>query len=182
MNPNPPAISLPLTPAVIRSLRAGQMLELSGSMLVGRDAAHQRLVESIKTQSIPPVPLNNQTIFYMGPTPAPPGHCIGSAGPTTSSRMDPMTLPLLEAGLRGMIGKGRRSPEVTAAIRQWQAVYFVAIGGIAALLSRHIVDYRVILYPELGPEALAEIQVRHFPVLVAIDCGGNSVYPDFPVT
>ena len=170
-------IQLPLTQDIIMELNAGQLIELSGFLLVGRDAAHQRLIESIKTQQCAPLSLKDQTIFYMGPTPPPPGRKIGSAGPTTSSRMDGMTIPLLEEGLKGMIGKGNRSPEVIRAIQTYQAVYFTAIGGIAALLSLHIIQYKILLYPELGAESLAEIQVLSLPVQVGIDCNGHSIFP-----
>ena len=143
---------------------------ISGKIYTARDAAHQKFGEN------PPFDLKGQIIYYASPTPAPPGKIIGSIGPTTAGRMDAFTPALLKKGLKGMIGKGRRSPEVIAAIKKYQAVYFVVPGGVAALLSKHVKKAKVIAYPELGPEAVLELEVAGFPAIVAIDNRGRSIF------
>ena len=171
-------LSAPFDPAALLALRSGDRVLISGRIYAARDAAHKRLVEALD-QGLPlPVDLRGQCIYYVGPTPAPPGRAIGSAGPTTAGRMDRYTPRLLEQGLLGMIGKGNRSPEVLAAIKQHGAVYFAATGGAGALLARRITGYKVLAYPELGPEALAELTVQNFPAIVVADSQGNDLYAE----
>ncbi|ABB14090.1 MULTISPECIES: Fe-S-containing hydro-lyase [Carboxydothermus] len=172
----PIRITLPLTEEKVRSLKAGDSVLITGVVYTGRDAAHKRMVEALDRGEELPTDLKDQVIYYVGPTPAKPGKPIGSAGPTTSGRMDAYTPRLLEKGLRGMIGKGYRSPEVIEAIKKYGAVYFVAIGGAAALIAKSIKSYEVIAYEDLGPEAHAKIYVEDFPAIVAIDCEGNNIY------
>ncbi|WP_334111088.1 FumA C-terminus/TtdB family hydratase beta subunit [Thermodesulfitimonas autotrophica] len=169
-------ITTPLTDAVIKSLRAGQAVLISGRLLTARDAAHKRLTEALGRGEKLPVDLRGQVIYYVGPTPAPPGRVIGAAGPTTSGRMDPYTVPLLAQGLKGMIGKGYRSPEVVAALAEYKAVYFVTYGGAGALLSQAVREARVLAYADLGPEAIHELIVEDFPALVANDIYGGDIY------
>ncbi|MEW6572718.1 MAG: FumA C-terminus/TtdB family hydratase beta subunit [Bacillota bacterium] len=169
-------ITTHLTDAVIESLRAGQGVLISGRLLTARDAAHKRMVEALGRGEELLVNLRGQVIYYVGPSPAPPGKVIGAAGPTTSGRMDPYTIPLLAQGLKGMIGKGYRSPEVVAALAKYKAVYFVTYGGAGALLSRAVKAVRVLAYADLGPEAVHEFIVEDFPALVANDIYGGSVY------
>ncbi|MCL0106969.1 Fe-S-containing hydro-lyase [Thermodesulfovibrionales bacterium] len=169
-------ITPPLTDAVIQNLRAGQQVLISGDIYTGRDAAHKRLVELIQNKQPLPVDFNGQIIYYVGPTPARPGQIIGAAGPTTAGRMDVYTPQLLEYGLKGMIGKGKRSPEVIKAIQQHQAVYFAAIGGAAALISKCIKAAEIVAYPELGPEAIYRLTVADFPAIVINDTFGNDFY------
>ncbi|WP_041458744.1 FumA C-terminus/TtdB family hydratase beta subunit [Ammonifex degensii] len=166
----------PLTEEVIEELKVGDQVLFTGRLLTARDAAHQRLVEALRRGEELPVDLKGQVIYYTGPTPAPPGKVIGSAGPTTSGRMDPYTLPLLVEGLKGMIGKGYRSPEVREALVKFRAVYFVTYGGAGALLSRCIKEVRLVAYPELGPEAIYEFWVEDFPAWVANDIYGGDIY------
>jgi fumarate hydratase subunit beta len=149
---------------------------MNGVIYAARDAAHKRMFEALTQGRSLPVDLRGQCVYYVGPTPAPPGRVIGSAGPTTSGRMDVYTPSLLEQGMLGMIGKGNRSPAVLEALRRYGAVYFAAAGGAGALLARRIIGYRVLAYPELGPEALAELIVRDFPVVVAADSHGGDLY------
>lgn len=169
-------IQLPLTKEVIQTLRIGEKVYLNGPMVTGRDAAHRRLVEALDRGEALPVSLDKVTIFYVGPSPARPGQIIGSAGPTTSYRMDDYTPRLLEEGLLGMIGKGRRSSAVRQAIKAHGAVYFAALGGAGALAAQAIVSAKVIAYPDLGPEAIHALEVKDFPVVVAVDATGASVY------
>ncbi|HDH09957.1 MAG TPA: TRZ/ATZ family protein, partial [Chloroflexi bacterium] len=147
-------ITTPLTDEVIEKLRAGDKVEITGTIYVGRDAAHKRFMEALDKGEPLPFDPKGQIIYYMGPSPAPPGKPIGSAGPTTSYRMDPYTPPLLKQGLMGMIGKGNRGPEVKEALKKYKAVYFAATGGAAALIANSIKKAEVIAYEELGPEAL----------------------------
>lgn len=173
---NPIKVQLPLTAETIRSLKAGDQVRLSGILYTGRDAAHQRLIETLE-QGLPlPFDLRDQVIYYVGPAPAKPGQVVGPAGPTSSYRMDAFTPRLLDLGLRGMIGKGNRSPEVIDAMIRNQAVYFAAIGGLAVLISRSIVESEIIAYPELGTEALCRLKVVDFPAIVAIDATGRNLY------
>lgn len=164
----------------ISRLHAGDEVLLGGSMFVARDQAHARLLEAAEQGVSLPVEVAGQTIFYMGPSPAPPGRIVGSCGPTTSARMDRYTPKLLELGLSAMVGKGPRSSEVTAAIAAYQAVYFAAFGGCGALYAERVEHIELIAYEELGPEAIYRISVRDFPVIVAIDCRGNSLFSRTP--
>ena len=169
-------IDNPLTIETCRNLSAGDTVLLSGTVFTGRDVAHRRLFEALQRGEALPVDLENAVIFYAAPTPAPPGRVIGSVGPTTSSRMDAYTPALLKAGLRGMIGKGKRSSEVREAIRRYGAVYFGAMGGIAALLSRCVKEVEIIAYKDLGPEAMMQLEVAEFPLVVINDSKGGDLY------
>ncbi len=173
------AISLttPISEATARKLRAGDRVLLSGVIWTGRDAAHKRLVAALDAGEPLPVPLRDQVIYFVGPCPAPPGRVIGSAGPTTSGRMDAYSPRLLrEAGLRGMIGKGERGLEVTAAMRECGGIYFAATGGAGALIARSIVKAEVVAYEDLGPEAIYRLEVKELPLVVAIDAQGGNLY------
>jgi fumarate hydratase subunit beta len=169
-------ISLPLTEESIRSLKAGDNVLLSGVLYVARDAAHRRMVESLDKSEPLPFDIRGQILYYMGPSPAPPGRVIGSAGPTTSARMDAYTPRLLAAGLKGMIGKGVRSSEVREALKKYQAVYLAAVGGAGALISKTIVKSEVVAYPDLGPEAVLKLEVEDFPATVINDIYGGDLY------
>ena len=171
-------ITTPLTDQVIESLRAGDKIEITGTIYVGRDAAHKRFMEALDSGQPLPIDPRGQIIYYMGPSPAPPGKPIGSAGPTTSYRMDPYTPRLLEQGLKGMIGKGNRGPEVRKALTKHKAVYFAAVGGAAALISNSIKKAEVIAYEDLGPEALRRLEVEDFPVIVVNDIYGADTYEE----
>jgi fumarate hydratase subunit beta len=165
-----------MSPDCIAQLRCGDPVLISGTVYAARDAAHKMIIESLDNGQEPPFEIAGQTIYYMGPSPARPGHCIGSAGPTTSGRMDAYTPRLLKAGLCAMIGKGPRSQEVKTAIRQHRAVYFAAIGGAGALLAKCIRSSEIIAYPELGAEALRRITVELFPAIVINDIYGGDLY------
>lgn len=165
-------------PADLLTLSAGTPVLLSGTVITARDAAHERLVQLIARREVLPVDMTNQVVYYVGPAPAPPGHVIGSAGPTTASRMDKWTPTLLSLGLKGMIGKGYRSEDVRSALIQYHAIYFGAIGGIGALLSQCITVQRLVAFPELGPEAIYELTIHDFPVVVLIDTVGRNYYDD----
>lgn len=169
-------ITLPLSDALLETLRTGDELLLTGAILVGRDAAHKRLVEAVQAGASPPVDLKGQVIYFMGPTPARPGKAVGSAGPTSSYRMDPYSPVLIARGLKGMIGKGRRSEDVKAAMKAYKAVYLGAIGGAGALLSGCIRKAEVVAYGDLGPEALRRIEVQDFPATVINDIYGGDLY------
>lgn len=169
-------ITTPLTPEVIRTLKSGDRVLLSGKIYTARDAAHKRLVELLDKGEKLPFDIKGQVIYYVGPSPAKPGYVIGSAGPTTSYRMDAYTPKLLSVGLKGMIGKGMRNDDVKKAIKKYKAVYFAAIGGLGALLSKKIKSAKVIAYDDLGPEAIRELEVEDFPVVVINDCYGNDLY------
>ncbi len=171
-------LSTPLADEVIADLRTGDQVLLNGTVYVARDAAHKRLVALLEEGQELPFDPRGQVIYYMGPAPAKPGQAIGSAGPTTSYRMDPYTVPLLQAGLKGMIGKGNRSPEVRRALQEYRAVYFAAIGGAGALISNAIAEAEVIAYPELGAEALRRLRVVRFPVIVVNDIYGGDAYEE----
>lgn len=166
----------PLTKETARTLQAGDYVYLTGTIYSARDAAHKRLTESLAKGEALPLPLENEIIYYLGPTPARPGQVIGSAGPTTSSRMDKYAPALLELGQTGMIGKGRRSDAVIASMKKNSAVYFAAVGGAGALLSKCIKKAEVIAYEDLGAEAIYKLEVENFPVIVVIDCEGNNLY------
>ncbi|MGC8839055.1 MAG: Fe-S-containing hydro-lyase [Anaerolineae bacterium] len=171
-------ITTPLTDEVVERLRAGDKVTLSGVVYVARDAAHKRLVEALDRGEDLPLDLRGQVIYYMGPSPAPPGRPIGAAGPTTSGRMDPYAPRLMAEGLKGMIGKGNRSPAVREAMQKYKAVYFGAIGGAGALISQRIKEAEVIAYPDLGAEALFRLVVEDFPLIVINDIYGGDAYEE----
>ncbi len=174
----PIRLTTPLTDADVEKLRIGDRVLLSGVILTGRDAAHRRLSDLLKEGKALPVDLQGQVIYYVGPTPAKPGKAIGSAGPTTSYRMDAYAPSLLALGLKGMIGKGSRGPEVIGAIKRHKAVYFGATGGAGALLARHIKKAAVVAYADLGPEAIMRLEVEDFPVVVINDTLGGDLYSE----
>jgi fumarate hydratase subunit beta len=169
-------IKLPLSQDVIESLHCGDNLLLSGVIYVARDAAHKRLIETLEKGETLPFDIQGQVIYYMGPSPSRPGKVIGSAGPTTSGRMDSYTTRLLKEGLKGMIGKGQRSDEVKKAIVQYKTVYLGAIGGAGALIAKTIIKSEVIAYPELGAEAVRKLEVEDFPATVINDIFGGDLY------
>lgn len=168
-------ITLPLTDEVIKDLNAGDSVLISGSMLTGRDAAHKRLFDLIEKGEPLPVDINGEIIYYVGPAPAKPGHAVGPAGPTSSYRMDKYAPALLDRGLKGMIGKGARNQEVIDSMIKNGCVYFAAIGGAAALISRSIKKIETLAYEDLGTEAIYRFYVEDFPAIVAIDSRGNSI-------
>jgi fumarate hydratase subunit beta len=168
--------TLPLTADMIAAFRAGDEVLLSGVLYTARDAAHRRFIEAVEAGAELPIPLEGATLYYTGPTQAPPGKVIGAVGPTTSYRMDWATPRLLSLGLRGMIGKGNRNPAVINAIRQYGAVYFCAVGGAGALLAGRVTACEVAAFPDLGAEAVHRLTVKDFPVIVAIDSRGNNLY------
>ncbi|MDP2932169.1 MAG: Fe-S-containing hydro-lyase [Chloroflexota bacterium] len=170
------SITSPIPAEVVARLKTGTEVLISGVIYVARDAAHKRLAQAIEKGEPLPFDLKGQTIYYMGPSPARPGQIIGSAGPTTSSRMDAYTPRLLAAGLRAMIGKGGRSPAVREAIQKYKAVYFATTGGAAALLARSIKQTEVIAYEELGAEAILKLTVADFPAIVADDMYGGDLF------
>lgn len=164
----------------IRKLKAGDSVLINGVIYTARDAAHKRLIELINKGEELPMDLKGQFIYYVGPAPAKPGYAIGSAGPTTSYRMDPYTPPLLRLGLKGMIGKGLRSKEVIDTMKEYGAVYFGAVGGAAALISKSIKKAEVVCYEDLGAEAIHKLLVEDFPAIVVIDSKGNNLYESEP--
>lgn len=168
-------ITLPLTDDVIKDLNAGDSVLISGSMITGRDAAHKRLFELIEKGEPLPVNIDGEVIYYVGPAPAKPGHVIGSAGPTSSYRMDKYTPALLDRGLKGMIGKGARSQEVIDSMVKNGVVYFAAIGGAAALIAKSIKKVETLAYADLGTEAIYRFYVEDFPAIVVIDSKGKSI-------
>ena len=169
-------ISVPASEQELKKLKAGDSVLLSGTVYTARDAAHKRICECLDRGERPPFDLNGSAVYYVGPTPEHDGCCIGSAGPTTSYRMDAYAPTLIALGLRGMIGKGRRNAAVIASMKQHGAVYFGAIGGCGALLSKCIKKAEVIAYEDLGAEALRRLEVEDFPVTVIIDALGNDLY------
>lgn len=169
-------INTPLTTEKTKDLRAGDYVYITGTIYTARDAAHKRIYETMQEEKRIPIDLENNILYYLGPTPEREGQVIGSAGPTTSSRMDKYTPLLLDHGLKGMIGKGKRSKEVIESIVKNKAVYFAAIGGAGALLSKKIKSSKVIAYDDLGTEAIRELYVEDFPVIVVIDSTGNNLY------
>lgn len=174
-------IQTPLTEEVARSLKMGEEVYITGVILTGRDAAHKRLIEAMDKDGKAPIDLEGQIIYYVGPSPAKPGKAVGSAGPTTSYRMDAYAPQLIrQAGLKGMIGKGPRNQGVKDAMKEKGCVYFAATGGAAALISRAIKKSTPALYEELGPEAVNRYEVVDFPVVVATDCAGNDLYEEGP--
>lgn len=169
-------IKVPLVQEDARSLRAGDYVYLTGTIYTARDAAHKRMYEALAQGEKLPIDMRDNVIYYMGPSPAREGRPIGSAGPTTASRMDKYAPSFLDLGLRGMIGKGKRAKEVQEAIVRNGAVYFAAVGGAGALLSRSITSSEVIAYDDLGTEAIRKLTVEKFPVIVVIDSEGNNLY------
>ena len=170
-------ITTPLDDKAVCSLKAGQEVLLSGVIYTGRDAAHKRLCELLDKGESLPLDLSGQVIYFVGPTPAKPGQVIGSAGPTTSYRMDAYSPRLIaEAGLKGMIGKGARGQNVIDAMKQYKCVYFAATGGAAALIAKCITACEVVCYPDLGPEAIHRLEVKDMPLVVATDSDGGDLY------
>lgn len=169
-------IRTPITAEKAKELKAGDYVFISGEIYVARDAAHKRLMETFERGEELPIYIEDSTIYYMGPSPAREGHPIGSAGPTTATRMDKYAPQLLDLGQKAMIGKGRRSKEVIDAIKRNHAVYFAAVGGAGALLSKCIKKSEVVCYEDLGAEAILKIEVENFPVIVVIDSNGNNLY------
>ncbi len=173
-------IKTPLDDKTVVDLQAGDTVSITGYMYTGRDAAHKRLVELIDKGEELPIELKDQIIYYVGPAPAKPGYACGSAGPTTSYRMDAYAPALLDRGLKGMIGKGLRSREVIDSMKKNGAVYFAAVGGAAALIARSIKKSEVVAYEDLGAEAIHRYYVEDFPAIVVIDSGGNDLYKTEP--
>lgn len=169
-------IQTPLTEEQSRKLKAGDSVLITGIIYSARDAAHKVMTEALARGEKLPIDWHDQIVYYLGPTPAKPGDPIGSAGPTTSGRMDAYTPTMLDQGIKGMIGKGSRKPEVIASMKKNGATYFAAVGGAAALIAKSVKKYEVIAYPELGPEALAALTVEDFPAIVVIDSEGNNFY------
>lgn len=169
-------ITTPITSEVTKDLHTGDYVYISGTIYVARDAAHKRMIEALDRNENLPIDIKDATIYYMGPSPARKGRPIGSAGPTTASRMDKYAPRLLDLGQKAMIGKGKRSKEVIDAIIRNQAIYFAAIGGAGALLSKCITKSEVICYDDLGAEAIRKLEVKDFPVIVVIDSQGNNLY------
>ncbi len=169
-------ITTPFTADTARSLHAGDEVLLTGTIYTGRDAAHKRLIAMLDEGKELPFPVKDAIIYYVGPTPTKPGHTFGSAGPTTSGRMDAYAPRLLSLGLRGMIGKGIRNDAVIEAIQQYQGIYFGAIGGAGALIGKCVKESKIIAFEDLGPEAIRELYVEDFPLTVIIDCDGNNLY------
>jgi len=169
-------VNLPLTDSIVKDLKAGDSLLLTGTLYVARDAAHKKMVAALDRGDTLPFDIRRQVIYYLGPSPARPGRVIGAAGPTTSARLDGYTPRLLAAGLKGMIGKGVRSAAVKEATKKYRAVYLAAVGGAGALLARHIVRSEVVAYADLGPEAVLRLEVGDFPVTVVNDIYGGDLY------
>jgi len=166
----------PLTAAEVEKLHAGDNVTLTGYIYTGRDAAHKKMVDLLDKGEKLPFEPEGQIIYFVGPTPAKPGQVIGSAGPTTSGRMNKYSPHMIAAGLKGMIGKGEMGPEVAEALKRFKGVYFVATGGAAALIAKRITESEVVAYEELGPEAVRRLKVVEFPVIVAQDCHGGNIY------
>ena len=175
---NPIRLKTPLTDADVETLRIGDKVLLNGVIYTGRDAAHKRMTDLLKEGKPLPFDMRGQIIYYVGPAPARPGKPIGSAGPTTSYRMDAYAPKLMELGLKGMIGKGLRTAEVKQAMQDEGAVYFAATGGAGALLAQRITGNEVIAWPELGAEAVARLEVVAFPAIVVNDCHGGDLYEE----
>jgi len=171
-------IRTPLTDEVVEKLKIGDKVLISGVIYTGRDAAHKRLADLIHRGQELPIEVKGQIIYYVGPTPAKPGYAIGSAGPTTSYRMDPYAPLLIARGLKGMIGKGSRGKEVIEAMKTYRAVYFAATGGAAALISKKVRTSEVVAYDDLGAEAIRRLEVKDFPAIVVNDVRGNDLYEE----
>ena len=171
-------LNTPLKEEEVTKLRAGDEVFLNGAIYTGRDAAHKRLLDLLEKGEDLPFDVKGQIIYYVGPSPAKPGTPIGSCGPTTSYRMDPYAPALMKIGLKGMIGKGPRGKEVIEAMKRYKAVYFAAVGGAAALIARSVKSSRIVAYEDLGTEAIRELEVEDFPVIVANDVLGNDLYEE----
>ncbi len=169
-------ITVPFDKDTVKELKVGDYVYLTGTIYTARDAAHKRMYEALQKGEELPFDIEGNVIYYMGPSPAREGRPIGSAGPTTASRMDKYTPALLDLGMRGMIGKGRRTEAVRESIMKNQAVYFAAVGGAGALLSKSIMQAEVIAYEDLGTEAIRKLEVKNFPAIVVMDCEGNNLY------
>ena len=169
-------INVPFDADIVKELKAGDYVYLTGTIYTARDAAHKRMYEALQNGETLPFDIEGNVIYYLGPSPAREGRPIGSAGPTTASRMDKYTPALLELGMRGMIGKGRRTEAVRESMMKNQAVYFAAVGGAGALLSKSILQAEVIAYEDLGTEAIRKLEIKDFPVIVVMDCEGNNLY------
>ena len=169
-------ICTPITEEVTKQLKAGDYVYLSGTIYTARDAAHKRMIEALENKEALPIEIKDATIYYMGPSPAKEGQAIGSAGPTTAGRMDKYAPTLLDLGEKAMIGKGKRSKEVIEAIKRNKAVYFAAVGGAGALISKCIKRSEIICYEDLGAEAIRKLEVENFPMAVVIDAEGNDLY------
>ena len=171
-------ITTPLSDAVIETLRAGDTIYITGNLYTGRDSAHKKLIDLIDEGKDLPIEVEGQLIYYVGPTPARPGKPIGSAGPTTSYRMDSFAPTLHRLGIKGTIGKGARNEEVKESLKKYKAVYLAAVGGAGALISKSIEEAEVIAYPELGPEAIRRVKVKDFPCIVINDMYGGDLYQE----
>ncbi len=169
-------LKTPLQVSDIEALRIGDIVHITGTVYTARDAAHKRMIDTIDRGETPPFDVKGQVIYYVGPTPPKPGKVIGSAGPTTSYRMDPYTPRLLDLGLRATIGKGQRGKDVIEAMKEFKGVYLVAVGGAAALISKRIKEAEIIAYEDLGPEAIRRIYVEDFPAIVANDILGEDLF------
>lgn len=169
-------IKTPLTKEMAKELRAGDYVTITGTIYTARDAAHKRMIEALDAGEKLPIEIDGNILYYMGPSPAREGRPIGSAGPTTASRMDKYAPRLMDLGMRGMIGKGKRTEEVKNAIVRNKGVYFAAVGGAGALLSKKILSSKIVAYEDLGTEAIRELEVEDFPVIVVIDSQGNNLY------
>ena len=173
-------VQIPMTDEDVKALHAGDAVLISGIVYTARDAAHKRMADTIAKGEALPIDIDGNAIYYLGPTPPKPGQVIGSAGPTTSGRMDKQTPMLLERGLKAMIGKGRRSEEVISAMKKNCAVYFAATGGVAALLAKAVTGSETVAYDDLGTEAIRKLTLKEFPAIVAIDCYGENQYKKGP--
>lgn len=171
-------LTTPLTDDMVGKLHAGDKVEITGTIFVARDAAHKRMVEALDRGDKLPVDVQGQVVYYMGPSPTKPGKVIGSAGPTTSGRMDKYAPRMMAEGLKGMIGKGLRAAPVKDAMKKYKAVYFAATGGAAALIAQRIVKSEVVAYEDLGAEAMLRLQVKDFPAIVVNDMYGGDAYED----
>lgn len=169
-------ITAPIDKETAKSLHAGDYVKITGTIYTARDAAHKRLYEALEKGEELPIEINGTTIYYMGPSPAREGRPIGSAGPTTASRMDKYAPKLLDLGMTGMIGKGKRTQEVLDAVVRNEGVYFAAVGGAGAILSKKIIASEIVAYEDLGTEAIRKLTVEDFPVIVVADCQGNNLY------
>ena len=173
-------LNTPLSADIMLSLKAGDSITLTGTVYTARDAAHLRMYNAIKNDEAPPFSYNGQAVFYAGPCPAPPGKPIGSVGPTTAGRMDAYSPEIIGAGLKIMIGKGNRSPQVVEAIKKHGGVYLVAVGGVAALLAKCVKSSEMVAYDDLGTEAIRKLEVEKMPLIVAIDSSGGSIFTEHP--
>ncbi len=176
MNSNTHKLSTPLTEEKIKKLKSGDIVYLSGTIFGARDAAHRRIIDAIKNCKKLPLDLKDKTIFYVGPSPTPPGKKSGSIGPTTGARMDNLTEPLLKRGLKAMIGKGRRNSRIKELLKKYRSIYLVSIGGISAYLSTKVKGIKTIAYSDLGAEAIYEITVKDLPLFVAYDIYGGDIF------